>query len=59
MISSMNDPNQEICSEDSVWATIVAAALAVPHRMTRRLRILAEKPLTHASHFMKQQAIIA
>ena len=59
MISSTNDPKQEIYSEDSAWATIVSAALAIPHRMTRRLRTLAEKSLTHPSHFMKQQATIA
>lgn len=59
MISSMNNPKQEICSEDSVFAAIVAAALAIPHRMTRRLRTLAEKSLTHPSHFMKQKATIA
>ena len=32
MISSTNDPKQEIYSEDSAWATIVSAALAIPHR---------------------------
>lgn len=53
MIFSMNDPKQEIGSEDSVWETIMAAALADPHRITCRLRILAAKSLTHPSHFMK------
>ena len=53
MISSTNDPKQEIYSEDSAWATIVAAALAIPRRMTRRLRTLAEKSGLRATFMPK------